>query len=228
MDPTTLTICQHDMFVDDGKSMFKTWYLGQLYKIDRDLGKNKKKILEALATKILYPKNDKIKTFRQTKAQLVDMIVPHITYKEKENPDSWDMKSDGSYFTLPAGTYYIGDLCYALDGDVYDNIWGKKHHYNDGLYVRNTDQAYFGMHRTESGDGVFKDENGKEFYVDAGHIGIASASLCTKSGNEDFYYTFDEEVVFEYDEKRNTYEITSGYKCVSIREGYEDSDGEDH
>ena len=34
--------------------------------------------------------------------------------------------------TLPPGRYYIGDICYALKNEIYDNIWGDKYDFSDG------------------------------------------------------------------------------------------------
>lgn len=219
---------QDDMFVEGGKNMFRVEFLGTTYTVDKNLLKNKKKILEVLATKIYHPDNGKIKTFRQTKYQLTQMIDRYIKYKDLENPDNWTKRSDRRKFTVPAGTYYIGDLCHVLDDDVYENIWGSKFNYKNGLFVTNKDdkEEYFGMHGTADGDGVFYGDN-KEFSVDAGHIGIASASLCTKPGFEEFYYTFNHPVTFEYDSDEDTYYITGTNFYVCISSNVDDGEEED-
>ena len=36
--------------------------------------------------------------------------------------------------TLLPGRYYIGDICYALKNDIYDNIWGDIYDYSEGKF----------------------------------------------------------------------------------------------
>lgn len=146
-----------------------------------------------LATKVFHPDRTTIKTFKQTKAQLVDMLTPHVKFIENEDPSAWECvhRPTGTRygpgilaFDLPAGEYYIGDLCYDMLDDAYDNIWGNKFCYSSGLYHRQKgdEHVYFGMLQTDFGDGRMEDaESGREYTIDAGHIGIASASICKRS-----------------------------------------------
>lgn len=76
--------------------------------------------------------------------------------------------------TLPAGKYYIGDLCYALHNALYDRIFGPK--YNDGYYVMKNSPSHVFMMGGTGGDGEFRGSDGKNYAVDAGIIGIASES----------------------------------------------------
>lgn len=62
---------------------------------------------------------------------------------------------------------FVGDICYALNDDIYDKIWGG-HNYKDGEYVEHG----FIVGSTAFGDGCYEDENGHEFGVDAGVIGV--------------------------------------------------------
>lgn len=91
-------------------------------------------------------------------------------------------------FSAPPGTYYIGDLCYALDDKFYDGVFGG-HGYQDGYYEKNdTPSLFFAMAGT-GGDGDFKASNGWRFCVDAGIIGIASKELCSKNDGG-YFVTF--------------------------------------
>ena len=76
--------------------------------------------------------------------------------------------------------FYIGDLCYALDDGVYFAIWGENN-FEDGQYTDPETKAEFAMVGTAEGDGEYESsEEGLSFPVDAGIIGIADLSICTK------------------------------------------------
>lgn len=77
---------------------------------------------------------------------------------------------------LPAGTYYIGDLCYVIDtANGYD--WGEfldaTLHANGGTsdgYFEYEGHPFFSSH-TAYGDGSYLDQEGRSYSVDAGLIG---------------------------------------------------------
>ena len=74
--------------------------------------------------------------------------------------------------------FYIGDLCYALDKKVYDEVWGGNN-YEDGQYADPETKAEFAMVGTAFGDGEYdSSEAGLSFPVDAGIIGIADLAIC--------------------------------------------------
>lgn len=90
--------------------------------------------------------------------------------------------------TYPAGKYYIGDVCYALDDDTYRNQWGKTYNYATGTYVFsvNGKQDALTLAHTKYGDGVYVDDISKnEYYVDSGTIGIVPFELCSQSSIKD-------------------------------------------
>ena len=96
--------------------------------------------------------------------------------------------------TLPAGEYYIGDICYALSDDVYDNIFGGTGYY-PGLFEEKGTGRFFFVNETSYGDGEYSCRySGKKFFVDAGVIGIVSKSLMGKKGKGGHVYTFSEPV----------------------------------
>lgn len=49
---------------------------------------------------------------------------------------------------------YIGDICYALEEDVYFGVWGKNN-YQDGEY-ETEDGKKFAVAHTKHGDGTFR------------------------------------------------------------------------
>ncbi len=78
--------------------------------------------------------------------------------------------------------FYIGDLCYALNKKVYDEVWGGNN-YEDGQYVDPKTKAEFAMVGTAHGDGEYESESNEEilfFSVDAGIIGVADLAICDK------------------------------------------------
>ena len=73
--------------------------------------------------------------------------------------------------------FYVGDICYVLDDNVYDDIWGKAG-YEDGVYETPFGQfAKFAVASTAYGDGSYADQFGHEYGVDAGVIGIVPWEL---------------------------------------------------
>lgn len=77
--------------------------------------------------------------------------------------------------TMPAGLYYVGDLCYVMHdewdevcsilfGDSEDNI------IPEGEF-RLKDGRRFALYSTAHGDGTYKDNEGNRYMVDAGSIG---------------------------------------------------------
>ena len=74
--------------------------------------------------------------------------------------------------------FYIGDLCYALNEKVYDEVWGGNK-YEDGQYTDPETKAEFAMVGTAYGDGEYESsEEGLSFPVDAGIIGVADLAIC--------------------------------------------------
>ncbi len=91
------------------------------------------------------------------------------------NPSDWSHKNIKKA-TFPPGTYYIGDLCYALDEDLYDRVFGQD--YDSGHYSqKNNPNHVFMLSDTGIGDGAYRGTDGHEYCVDAGILGIASESV---------------------------------------------------
>lgn len=81
--------------------------------------------------------------------------------------------------TLPPNKYYIGDPCYVLSDDVYDNVFGPL--YNKGIYEHNGHK--FAIGATACGDGIFKDNKKRRYCVDAGVLSIIPYELCEKEND---------------------------------------------
>lgn len=75
---------------------------------------------------------------------------------------------------FPAGTYYIGDPCYAFQGNDWDSILDESDYFATGNKTR--DIMWAGS--TAHGDGTYTDQFGNEYPVDAGLIGIMPIEMC--------------------------------------------------
>ena len=74
---------------------------------------------------------------------------------------------------MQAGKYYVGDLCYVMDNDEWDQvcartIQGKS--FVDGEFELD-DGRKFAIYGTSWGDGGYQDYYGNEYSVDSGSIG---------------------------------------------------------
>ena len=79
---------------------------------------------------------------------------------------------------MDAKTVFIGDICYALDDEIYQEKWGKGLNWEDGE-IRIGGNGNCGpvcavVGSTAYGDGCYKGSDGIEYAVDAGVIGVTS------------------------------------------------------
>jgi hypothetical protein len=119
-------------------------------------------------------------------------------------------------FTAPAGTYYIGDLCYALDDKVYDSIFGNVGGYDDGVYKCKTDPSVFFMVAgTAYGDGEYRGNDDRSFFVDAGIIGILPLSCATRGTEGGNVYTFKKPVECRMKGGKYTFSSEDNYLFIN-------------
>lgn len=78
------------------------------------------------------------------------------------------------YVTVPAGTYILGDPCYSIPEDEWDDILTETNYFNDS-YGNLSDGRFFLGFGTAFGDGVFTGSDGVDYGVDAGLIGLVEA-----------------------------------------------------
>ena len=88
--------------------------------------------------------------------------------------------------------FYIGDVCYVLPGSIYHGIWQERYDFEKGLIrvsgedsgdCEDTDidpGSAFAVAGTLYGDGIYWDEHGNEYPVDAGVIGLVPLELATE------------------------------------------------
>jgi len=75
--------------------------------------------------------------------------------------------------TMPAGRYYIGDLCYVLRDEVWDEVCGILSSLDRGYDGKFTlkDGRNFVIFGTAYGDGCYNDFMGRRYFVDSGTLG---------------------------------------------------------
>ena len=88
---------------------------------------------------------------------------------------------------LPAGKYYVGDLCYVLH-DEWDEVCDltiKENECINGVFtLKNGTQ--FALYGTAYGDGGYYDTGGREYGVDSGTLGCVLVSkIDTKNKDND-------------------------------------------
>jgi hypothetical protein len=91
---------------------------------------------------------------------------------------------------LTAGDYYVGDLCYVLHAEwteVCDLLFAGRDDYgcNQGVFNLK-DGRSFAIFNTAFGDGVYQDNFGAEYMVDAGSIGCIKVSGIDRDHPDNF------------------------------------------
>lgn len=91
---------------------------------------------------------------------------------------------------LPAGKYYVGDLCYVMHKE-WDEVCGlffkdrDDHGCNEGEFTLK-DGRRFASFNTKYGDGGYFDQFGDEYGVDAGLIGCIALNDIDLTNDDNF------------------------------------------
>lgn len=75
--------------------------------------------------------------------------------------------------TMTAGEYYIGDLCYVMTDEEWDEVCAltiKDNRCLEGEFTL-SDGRQFAMYGTQYGDGTYNDQYFRKYNVDSGTIG---------------------------------------------------------
>ena len=86
--------------------------------------------------------------------------------------------------TIKSPSLFIGDVCYALDDDIYQHVWGDKLKFKDGP-IEDGGTVYAVATRTKYGDGEYEGNDGNMYPVDAGNIGVVGSDYYGNSENTD-------------------------------------------
>lgn len=122
--------------------------------------------------------------------------------------------------------FYIGDLCYALNEKIYDEVWGGTG-YAEGIHTEPTSGFSFAVAETAYGDGTYKDGKMREYDVDAGNISLVPAELaeCTDGGH---YFEGAGEATFTAESGVFSITLPSGEQVnINTKEDFWDFDDED-
>lgn len=103
--------------------------------------------------------------------------------------------------TMPAGKYYVGDLCYVLHAE-WDAVCEKiidGHNVVDGIFTLDNGVTFASL-TTKYGDGTYTDNQGREYMVDAGLIGCVALDKIDLENPDNFLaggsvIEFDEDFV---------------------------------
>lgn len=112
--------------------------------------------------------------------KLYENIITSVakSVKTKIN-ESYSNRSDSYTETIDTEgeklTMVIGDPCYILDDDIYENCWGPK--YENGIITDDNNIVGF-VHGTAFGDGVYDSMSAETYDVDSGALGIFDLSYC--------------------------------------------------
>jgi hypothetical protein len=104
---------------------------------------------------------------------------------------------------LKKGKYYIGDPCYIF-GDSWVEVLNQTDYFNDGEIVKAFGKDCIAG-GTSYGDGIYKDNHKRKYWVDAGLMGCLPISLI----NKDKKYT-----------KKNI-EESEGMHIIDFKEDFE-------
>ena len=88
---------------------------------------------------------------------------------------------------MPAGVYYVGDLCYVMTDEEWDQFCGVTIQGNrclDGEFNL-PDGRRFATYGTMWGDGDYRDQHGNRYGVDSGSIGCILLSDIRANKYED-------------------------------------------
>ena len=92
-------------------------------------------------------------------------------------PTSMTATSLGWKVTVPAGAYFLGDPCYAVPSEMWDDLLSSCDVFKKPVgIVSGIEVLAFGTH---FGDGTYSDGQGGSYPVDAGLIGLTPIKLAS-------------------------------------------------
>lgn len=109
--------------------------------------------------------------------------------------------------TMPAGNYWIGDLCYILENewsevcDIMDAAEQEDpENYGSGEFVL-SDGRRFAVYKTRWGDGTYEDAQGRKYSVDSGTLGCIQFNDDKSSEDHSHVINFRKEFDTGYSDK---------------------------
>jgi hypothetical protein len=123
---------------------------------------------------------------------------------------------------MPPGQYYVGDPCYVFNRKHWDELGAQTNWFDRSVGELNGQKMIaFG---TAYGDGLYSDQNGRMYPVDAGLIGVVPVELidddCTFSHSPDCGHLIDFPQEFHCWEMEGN--LKFGVICIDTRKGNEE------
>ena len=81
---------------------------------------------------------------------------------------------------LPAGSYFVGDVCYFLHDSLMKDVWSSKFNYSSGCFTR-ADGAGFAITKPHAGNGFYAGSNRFIYDVEEDNLGVVPVSMGDKS-----------------------------------------------
>jgi len=131
--------------------------------------------------------------------------------------------------TMPAGRYYVGDLCYVIkDNSDWDTICSNAfppgHNYRgiDGEFTLadGRDGRRYAMYSTAHGDGDYTDRQGRHYAVDSGSIGCILVDDIPNIDDEGVYIDLGQIITFDLPFETHSHEGVIYFGDVSIDTDY--------
>jgi len=128
-----------------------------------------------------------------------------------------------------AGKYYVGDLCYVINETNWDELLDTTNYFEGGSFIFKDKEGF--VANTAYGDGRYYDDEGREYCVDAGLIGVIPFEIIDDNfegkGGQIIEFTHD----FNAYEENGTFFIDDFEICTKEEEEeeiYIDEDEEDY
>lgn len=128
---------------------------------------------------------------------------------------------------LPAGRYFVGDLCYVVRGKDWDKLIKRLFPSRDKEVVgifEDDDGINYAIFATAHGDGQYFDGNGRRYPVDSGSIGCIPECAITAKFNGDrlreLGNIIDFPSAFEVDTDLEAGTITFGHVTIETDADY--------
>lgn len=139
---------------------------------------------------------------------------------------------------VPAGTYFLGDPCYAVPDDYWNEVLNSSDHFSSPEADIEVEGKKFTVYAfsTAHGDGSYDGSDGFTYSVDAGLIGLVPVELMEHLKEDEkpadwlgTYVTFDDETEISADDGKLTFgNIVIDTDLSDDWAGYDDDEDDEY